>query len=179
MTAYRNHGHLRNTVTLRDFLFEHAVAFAAFYDVGEQTALEAQPCDELVAPILSHRVGEPRGGSNRAFGDCFSRKEVGEKVGHQQHFLCPCVELAAMIFDVVKLKNRIILLNLHSREPIQLVFRHNLKDLVRDIVRAVVAVVNGTVDKFSVLVQQTEVHAPGIYAYRVEAALSCRNRNAL
>ena len=164
--AYRDNVYLRYAEFVGNVFRKFADNVARRSYLSEQTAFETETVDHVKVPVSLFRIQQLAGGSNGIFNVLFSRQQICEKVGHEQQRLRSFEHVGTVQFERIKMIKRVDVQELYARFVVKLVLRNDFENFLHNALCSLVSVMNGVFKQFAVLVKQSEIDAPCVYAYR-------------
>ena len=164
MAAHAVDGNLVHAALFGDVGQQRAAQRAGALDFAHQLLGKAQAVEDLLAPVPRAGIQQLAGGRDGVLHALLSRQKIGQQVGHEQHRVGHFQRGVAGLLHGVELEEGVELVEGDARQAEQLLPGDDLADLVGHALGARVAIVHRQAQQISVLVQQAEVHAPGVDA---------------
>ena len=144
---------------------------AGLYDAGQQALGDAETSEHLAVPVAGEDVEHLGGGGDGVFGLHLAGQQIVEQVGGEEQLVGALKQLGAVFRDRDELEEGVDLHELDAGALVDLVTGNGFEGLLHHAVGAVVAVVDRVFEHTAVLVEQSEIDAPGVDADAVEAAV--------
>ena len=160
--------HTPQSRAARHLVAQHADTLAGHHPPGEQRCVDAGRTQQLPVQLPRAGIHQLRGGEDRIFAHLFARKQVRQRVGHEEHMLGGRQRGAVLAVECVELVERIEIHHLNARLRIDAFARHRTEKLFRHSVGIGIAVGARKPQQIAVGIHAGEIDAPRIDADRVD-----------
>jgi len=159
----RHHGDRREAGLPAHLRAEHSQHRSRRHDLLHQVAGEAQRGKQLLLPLSGHGVVELGSGGEGELRPFLAAQEVADEVGHEEQVPRPREGGGAVAHHRLKLEERVEGQELNAGQFVHALPRHPAEELLPGAGVAEVAVGARLLQQSSLLVEEPEVHSPGVH----------------